>query len=187
VQRCPNAPRHIKTSGITQAPVHAISCYYVYKNSSGQDKEKTKKFLSKIFPKLMKFHNYLITLRDPEKSGLVTIFHPWESGLDNLPIWDEPLSRIKAQNLPRYERLDIKAIRKSAKDVREDDITYRRFLYLIELMKEKYNYNEQEIYDDDNYPSKVKDIVFSSILYVANKYLLKIRKILDEDTSQIKE
>jgi glucosylglycerate hydrolase len=110
VTRSPNAPTHTKTSGITQPPIYAVSCYYVYKNSALECKEKAKRFLSSIFPKLMKFHNYLMTLRDLEKSGLVTIFHPWESGLDNLPIWDEPLSRVKVRNMPKFERLDIKAI-----------------------------------------------------------------------------
>jgi len=26
--------------------------------------------------------------RDPEKSGLVTILHPWKSVLDDSPSWD---------------------------------------------------------------------------------------------------
>jgi hypothetical protein len=188
VTRSLNAPRHVKTSGITQPPIHAISCYYIYKNSDDDEgKERAKRFLGKIFPKLMKFHNYLMTVRDPKNSGLVTLFHPWESGLDNLPIWDEPLSRVKVRDLPRFERLDIKALGKGAEEVREDDETYQRFLYLVKLMKEKYNYDEQKMYDDGNFPFKVKDIVFSSILYVANKYMVKIGGILDEDTSQVKE
>jgi hypothetical protein len=37
---------------------------------------------------MLAFHRYLLTARDPEKSGLVTIFHPWESGFDNSPRWD---------------------------------------------------------------------------------------------------
>ena len=77
VMRSPNAPRHVKTSGITQPPVHTISCYYIYKNSTDdKGRERAKRFLSNIFPKLVKFHNYLMTQRDPEKSGLITIFHP---------------------------------------------------------------------------------------------------------------
>jgi neutral trehalase len=55
------------------------------------------------------------------------------------------------------------------------------------LTKEKYNYDEEKMYYDNNFPFKVKDIMFTSILYVANKYLAKIGEILDEDTSQVKE
>ena len=45
-------------------------------------------------------------------SGLVTILHPWESGLDNSPIWDQPLSKIdvKEKDLPKFKRLDIIAV-----------------------------------------------------------------------------
>jgi hypothetical protein len=56
------------------------------------------------------------------------------------------------------------------------------------MMKEKYNYDEQKMYDDDdNFPFKVKDIVFISILYNANKSMLRIGEILDEDTSRIRD
>ena len=54
---------------------------------------------------------------------------------------------------------------------------YNKFIYLIELMKQ-YDYNETQMYH--NFPFKIKDIVFSSILYVANKYLIKIANILGE-------
>ena len=35
--------------------------------------------------------------RDPKNSGLVSILHPWESGYDNSPLWDEPLNEIKIE------------------------------------------------------------------------------------------
>ena len=39
------------------------------------------------------------------------------------------------------------------------------------------------------FPFKIKAIIFSSILYVANKYLLKIADVIDESnyTSEIRE
>lgn len=42
IVRSDNAPTHIGTSGMTQPAVHAISCYYIYKNS--EDKSKAKEF-----------------------------------------------------------------------------------------------------------------------------------------------
>jgi hypothetical protein len=123
--------------------------------------------------------------RDPEKSGLVTILHPWESGLDNSPIWDEPLSRIqvKEEDLPKFERLDIIAV-EGAAETRTSQWMYDRFIYLIQLMR-GYKYDEKKMYE--NMPFKIKDIVFSSIFYVANKFLAKIADIIDEkDTQEIK-
>jgi len=175
ITRSPNAPRHIGTSGMTQPPVHAISCYYIYKNSD--DKLRTASFLKNIFPKLMNFHRYLLTDRDPEESGLVTILHPWESGEDDSPIWDEPLSRINIvkSDLPEFKRLDIIAVDGAYKTIPSDE-EYNKFIYLIELMK-KCNYDEKIM--QDKMPFKIKDLLFSSILYVANKYLIKIIEILE--------
>jgi len=101
IRRSPYAPKHIGTSGMTQPPVHAIACYYIYANA--EDKTKAKEFLTKIYPKLKRFHNYLLTDRDPERSGLVTIFHPCESGLDDSPVWDEALSKIRIQHMLKFE------------------------------------------------------------------------------------
>src|SRR5215831_6309711 len=182
ITRSPNAPKHIGTSGMTQPPVHAIACYYIYENA--EDKDYAKSFLNRIYPKLKSFHNYLMTDRDPEKSGLVTILHPWESGLDDSPLWDEALSRIRVQNLPKFERLDVIAV-DGAKDVRPSDEMYNRFIYMVELMKH-YDYDEQKMYEA--FPFKIKSLVFGSILYVANKYMIKIADILgEEDTEQIRE
>jgi glycogen debranching enzyme len=180
ITRSENAPKSIGTSGMTQPPVHSIASYYIYENA--QDKAKAKEFLKKAYPKLMSFHRYLMTDRDPEKSGLVTILHPWESGLDNSPTWDEPLSRIqvKEEDLPKFERLDIIAVGGAA-ETRTSQWMYNRFIYLIELMK-AYEYNEKKMYQ--TFPFKVKDIVFSSIFYVANKFLMRIANIVEEEKEE---
>ncbi len=64
-------------------------------------------FLKVIYPKLLRWHRYLLTNRDPERSGLVTIFHPWESGTDNSPRWDAALERVAVGVLPAYMRRDL--------------------------------------------------------------------------------
>jgi hypothetical protein len=184
--RSDNAPTNIGTSGMTQPPVHAISCYYIYENS--ENKAKAKEFLSKIYPKLKRFHRFLMSDRDPEISGLVTILHPWESGLDDSPRWDEPLSRInlKEKDLPKFKRLDIIAVGGASETI-PSDCEYNKFIYLIELMKHD-NYDQKKMYQ--SFPFKIKDVVFSSILYVANKYMIKIANIVgekEEDTAEIRE
>ncbi|MGD1836441.1 MAG: MGH1-like glycoside hydrolase domain-containing protein, partial [Nitrososphaeraceae archaeon] len=182
VTRSANAPTHVGTSGLTQPPVHAIACYYIYYNHPDKDGE-GKEFLRKSFKHLKNFHRYLLTARDPESSGLVTLFHPWESGTDNSPIWDETFSRIKVKDLPKFKRLDIAAV-DGQEDMRPSDDTYNKFIYLIEIMK-KHNYDDKLVYE--NTPFKIKDVLFSSILYVANKYLIRIAGIIDEDTTEINE
>jgi hypothetical protein len=51
-----------------------------------------------------------MTERDPEKSGLVILFHPRELVRNDSPIWDDALSRITVKDLPKFERLDIIAV-----------------------------------------------------------------------------
>ncbi len=172
-----NAPKHVETSSMTQPPMHTIACYYIYKNM--KEKKQAKAFLKRIYPKLRHFHSYLMAARDPEKSGLVTIVHPWESGLDDSPIWDSVLSNIdirrsKDKSLD-FERLDTKAVG-GAKETIPTDEMYNKFVYLIELMKQ-FKYDAKKMCRG-HYPFKVKDIVFSSILYVANKHLIEIADII---------
>ena len=181
ITRSPYAPKHIGTSGMTQPPVHAIACYYIYKNA--ENKTKAKEFLKRIYPNLKRYHKYLLTERDPEKSGLVTIFHPWESGLDDSPVWDEALSKIKIQHPLKFERLDVIAVEGAKETIPSDDM-YNKFIYIIELMKQ-YNYDEQKMYE--SFPFKIKSIVSSSILYVANKCMIRIADILGEDIQEISE
>jgi hypothetical protein len=56
--------------------------------------------LREIYPEPLRWHRYLATARDPEGSGLVTIYHPWESGTDNSPRWDAPLRAVEVGEMP---------------------------------------------------------------------------------------
>ena len=181
VSRSPNAPKHIRTSGITDPPMHAIACLYVHNNSN--DKQLSKEFLRTIFPNLLNFHRYLMTERDPEKTGLVTLFHPWESGRDDSPIWDDALSRITVKDLPKFERLDIIAV-DGAKDTRPTNEEYDKYIFLIELMKH-YNYDNKTLYE--KFPFKIKDVEVSSILYIANKILSHIADLIGENADEVLE
>ena len=70
-----------------------------------------------------------------------------------------------------------------AKETTPSDDMYNKFIYMLELMKH-YNYDQQKMYE--TFPFKIKGLLFSSILYVANKYMIKIADILEEDTHEIK-
>ena len=92
-ERSPNAPRDSKTSGVVQPPIHATAVLYVYRHA--QDEAAAKEFLGRLFPKLRAWHEYLYRERDPEGEGLVYIRHPWESGMDNSPMWDSIMERLQ--------------------------------------------------------------------------------------------
>lgn len=170
------------TSGITMPPLHAIACLHIYEEA--QDKRTAHGFLEAMFPKLMASHRYLYHFRDPKKSGLVYIRHPWESGLDNSPAWDGPLRKIKIDKgkLPSYERKDL--IRGVPAEQRPSDGDYDRYVYLVDIFR-RFEYQEEDIYKEC--PFLIQDVLFNSILCRANRELMEIGRILKEDTAEVQE
>jgi len=71
-------------SCITQPPLIAEAVAAVHAKT--QDDA----FLSQMLPALVRYYDWLHEERSEQISGdgLVTIIHPWESGMDLLPIWD---------------------------------------------------------------------------------------------------
>jgi hypothetical protein len=127
----PPAPPY--TSALCQPPTHALGALRVWE-LAGRDQEGLAwEFLHGIYPKLLAWHRYLATARDPEGSGLVTIYHPWESGTDNSPRWDPALRAVEIGDLPSYERQDLNHV--DYPDERPTDEEYARFLWLVELIK----------------------------------------------------
>src|SRR5918912_1340486 len=93
----PLAPPY--TSCLCQPPVHAIAALRIWEVAGREDEKafaEATDFLREIYPRLLAWHRYLATFRDPERSGLVTIYHPWASGTDNSPRWDGALAADEA-------------------------------------------------------------------------------------------
>jgi glucosylglycerate hydrolase len=167
-----DAPSSPHTSGLCQPPIHAIAVSRIWQTAQGKDArrvEMARSFLSDSYPRLLAWHLYLATARDPEGSGLVTIYHPWESGTDNSPRWDATLEEIEVGELPPYTRHDLKHV--SDPSHRPSDEEYDLYLWLLELLKEA-RYDEATIYE--SHPFLVKDVLFSAILVAANEALLEI-------------
>lgn len=182
----PNAPpRPALTSGLCQPPVHAIAIRRILEiaEKRGGDTDEAREFLREVYPKLLAWHRYLATYRDPEESGLVTIYHPWESGTDNSPRWHAALQRVEVGDMPEYERLDLSHVADSSE--RPDQDIYDRFIWLVELIK-RAGCDEAVVYDTN--PFLVKDVLMSAILVRANEALLEIGNIVgapDEDRSTL--
>ncbi len=169
----PPAPPY--TSALCQPPTHAIGALRVWEVAGQRGEEDVaREFVREIYPKLLRWHRYLVTYRDPEGSGLVTIYHPWESGTDNSPRWDAPLMNVAVGDLPPYERLDLNHVEDPSE--RPTDEEYDRYLWLVELVK-RVRCDEAAIYD--SHPFLVKDVLFSAILVAANEALLEIARVID--------
>jgi hypothetical protein len=153
----PPAPPY--TSCLCQPPVHAIAALLVWevaKRNGGEEAAAALAFLRESYPKLLLWHRYLLTYRDPEGSGLITIFHPWENGTDNSPRWVTLLAAVEIGDLTPYPRYDLQHV--ANRSQRPTDADYDRYLWLVKLIK-RAGCNERSIYR--SHPFLVKDVLFT--------------------------
>ncbi len=174
------APQHPKSSGITQPPVFGFvleSLLTLY----GKQNEEVVDFVKEIFPKVLKYHEFLYTYRDVEQEGIFFIFHPWESGRDNSPLWDQPLNGIDLEtaDIPPYTRKDT-AISDASERPTQDH--YDRYVYLLELGK-KHQYDGPGIAEES--PFLIQDCMMNAILIRSNKALLNIAGKLHLDAGNL--
>ena len=174
----PPAPPY--TSALCQPPTHALGALRVWELAGRDEEGLARGFLREIFPKLLAWHRYLATFRDPEGSGLVTIYHPWESGTDNSPRWDAALEAVEVGDLPSYERQDLNHV--DHPDERPTDEEYVRFLWLVELIK-RARCDEGAL--NDSHPFLVKDVLFSAILVAANEALVEIARVVGASEDEV--
>ena len=172
-----NARCKRNTSGVVQPPLHATATLHVYQCAA--DTESARAFLEEMFPRLVAWHEYLYRERDPEGEGLVYIRHPWESGMDDSPMWDAILQRmqLRPDQIPKYQRTDTHVI---PKEDRPEEAAYDRFAYLVQLFEQR-DYEETRIREDC--PFLVQDVLFNALLCQAEQDLAQIARILGRDPS----
>jgi mannosylglycerate hydrolase len=170
-----SAPEHPKTSGIVQPPVHATAVWRVYRRA--RDGDEGKAFLRELMPKLVAWHEYLYRERTRAGDGLVEIWHPWESGMDNSPLWDDALARISPGRgeIPAYKRVDLDFVEA---DQRPTDAEYDRYAYLVKLYRDA-GYDSGRIREEC--PFVINDVLFNSLLVQANRDLGEIARTLGSD------
>src|ERR687891_405762 len=171
-----DAPSSPHTSGLCQPPVHAIAVLRIWESAQVKNKERielAREFLRDSYPRLLAWHLYLTTARDPEGSGLVTIYHPWESGTDNSPRWTPALERVEVGEIPDYERLDLDHIPDPAE--RPTGYEYDRFIWLVEVIK--HTRCDDAVLQRTS-PFLAKDVLASAILVQANEALLGVAEVI---------
>lgn len=112
------------TSGITQPPVAATIVRRLHDLEPAKGGRRAEAALAA----LDRWHEWFATARDPAGRGLVAIIHPWESGRDNLPDWDRPLSFVDTSKVGAYQRRDTQHV---AADQRPHQHEYDRYLALV--------------------------------------------------------
>ena len=164
--RCGNS---VSSSGITQPPIAATALKLIITRNKLNKNQKKRVIL--LIKKLKKYHDWFYKYRDPKNTGLVSIIHPWESGLDNSPLWDLSLNKIKIDKKLSYKRRDLEVSNSKARPLKRD---YDCYITLLNQFK-KFNYNPNKLYSNSMF--NVVDIGFNSIFLKASKDLLEISKL----------
>jgi hypothetical protein len=162
------------TSGITQPPLHAFAVREVHRRAP--DPVQARAFLQRCYPKLVAQHDYLTRWRDPAGHGLAVIVHPWESGMDNAPIWDDDLRlAVPAGVVAPYRRHDL--VHADPSD-RPTKAAYDRFVYLVLTYRDN-GYDDSRLLATS--PFLVEDPLFNAIWCASAHALAEIAELLGYD------
>lgn len=179
------APEGRQTSGITQPPVHAIAVQRILdraRMSGRSTRAVAESFLDRRWNDLVRWHRWLAEARDPERHGRITLYHGWESGMDNSPRWDAAYANVIAGAVPEYRRADTDIITDPSQ--RPSDGEYDRYLWLLEEMK-------SVRYEDDRLPAvmsfAVQDVFVSAIFAVACEVLANIGEDYKRPHSDVRD
>ena len=175
------APANPKTSGISQPPVLGCALEKLY--DVGSNDPNVIAAINEFYPKVIASHRWWYTYRDRDREGLVFIYHPWESGRDNSPVWDRALDSIDITSidLPDYQRRDTAIADASERPTRRQ---YDQYVYLLELGK-RFRYDGAEISENSEF--LMQDVMLNAILIRANAALIRIGSELGLETSEIAE
>lgn len=120
----------IPTSGCSQPPVAAT----VVRELFQRDPVLGKPRLKELFPKLMAWHRWFHTMRVVSGGGAIAVTHPWESGRDNSPDWDDALANVDPSGVSPYVRRDIDHVDSSMRPTKGD---YDRYIKLVEWGRDR--------------------------------------------------
>ncbi len=169
------APRGRATSGITQPPIHARAALEIHRHA--RDAEASLAWLRELYPRLRAQHDYLDRRRDAAGIGLPAIVHPWESGLDNSPVWDRIMTDlvIPPGALPAYRRFDVAHADPAD---RPTDAAYDAFVYLVIRYRDA-GYDHARLLDTT--PFVVAGPLFAAIHLWSTHALAEIATIVGAD------
>lgn len=165
----------IPSSGFTQPAVAATAVRALLERCPDAE---TRAFAARAYPKLIAWHRWLRSARDPQGSGLAAIIHPWESGTDNAPRWREALDALGTPNPPPYRRGDQRHVHPDERPVADD---YERFMHLIGRYR-SWGWDDARIAAEA--PFFIQDVLFNAILLQADEDLVWLGEALGLDASE---
>ena len=167
----------VPTAGLVQPPNHAWAALLVHRADPAESSRR--RFLSRLYPKLVAWHDYLRTRRTRGGTALACALHPWETGMDNAPAWDDTLARVAAirreteshaGEIPRPDLVH------AAAGERPTNHDYAQYLYLARRYRD-HHCDDQ----DEEFPFVVEDPAFNALWSNSELALADIAEIVGAD------
>jgi neutral trehalase len=180
----PASPDGVATSGITQPPMLAEA---VVRVGEKLELPERRSWYRQMWTGLIKYHEWLYEERDPHQEGLISLVHPWETGLDNtppwmeylhdhrMPLWIRSMRATKLDTLVSLFRRDTRSVPVNERFTNTEVLA----LYDVQLRLRRKAYDTNRILDHALFA--IEDLSFNSILIRANRRLRDIARILGED------
>lgn len=159
----------VPTSGITQPPVAATVVRRIFEKAPSRLAHAR---LANLFPRIFAWHRWFAANRDFEGKGVCVAVHPWETGRDNSPEWDQPGERIDTSRIAPYTRRDTDHLDAA---MRPRHVDYDRYVALVDHGR-SCGWDHAAIAQTS--PFRVADVGLSMILLRANRDLLELARLL---------
>jgi glycogen debranching enzyme len=157
-----DAPHRVDTSGLAQPPLQALAALRLAHADGNRE------FLTRLYPYLTAQHAYLSRDRDVGRCGLVSLCHPWESGLENSPAWDRPLEAVEPP-------ADSRTCDRTDSD---------RYVTLVRSMRDA-GYRAEYLRDD--HPFVVEDPLFNAVFLASTHALVELAELTGADPGPHRE
>jgi hypothetical protein len=138
----------VATSGITQPPLLASAVRRLH------ERHPSNGFLEEVVPAMERWHHWFQSRRSADDS-LVTILHPWESGMDNSPRFDRALAQSGSPDTS-FTRRDLVHV---TAEQRPTDLDYAGYMSILETLRDaEYRLSIEEA------PFAVGDVFLTAVL-----------------------
>ena len=163
----------IPSSGVTQPPVAATLARWIYENDpkAGRDR------LAALYQPMLRWHQWFMDWRLDQ--GAVCTTHPWETGRDNAPDWDDAMAAIDPVGVGTYTRRDTTHVDADMRPTKDD---YDRYIWLVQRGK-SLGWDEEAMLADPAF--RVADPTMTFILLRAQRDLAWIGQELGQDVREI--
>jgi hypothetical protein len=146
--------RQPPSTGLTQPPLPVSAAARLF--AGDPDRDRAARNFRHLWPRLVAWLAWIIRARRGPH-GAAVIVHPWESGMDNSPSWDGPLSAVPEARSIEVVRRDTATVSAANRPSQRE---YRQYIGIVEALRDAGWDTERQPPDS---PFAVEDPCFTAI------------------------